>query len=190
MCALLYLKGLDSRKWGQNRPNYNQNLIIWDKNHGGMKAFKTKFDLRITVSVIRVILSSHVLINKLIIWMKFSFSFPPLIPPVFGTDVIIKPPPKKSPEECWNCKWNGQKLRKEKKKKESVMLMKCRVHHLKNRNGRTCRHLVLHEWCVASAVSAPLHLSPVLLFYYKQSCLNSNLIRPHAYIKYSHAFAL
>lgn len=64
------------------------------QNHGGMKAFKTKYDLQIPVSVIRVILSSCVLINKLIIWIKFSFSSPPLIPPVFGTDVIIKQPQK------------------------------------------------------------------------------------------------
>lgn len=64
------------------------------QNQGGMKAFKTKFDLRITVSVIRVILSSCALINKLIIWIKFSFSSPPLIPPVFVTDVIIKQPQK------------------------------------------------------------------------------------------------
>lgn len=159
------------------------------QNHGGMKAFKTKYDLQIPVSVIRVILSSCVLINKLIIWIKFSFSLRHSFL-LCSEQMSLLNNHKKSPEDCWNCKRNGEKLRKEPKKKESVMLMKCRVHHLKNRNGCTCRHLVLHEWCVASAVSAPLHLSPVLLFYYKQSCLNSNLIRPHAYIKYSHAFAL
>lgn len=71
------------------------------------------------------------------------------------------------------------------------MLMKYGVHNLKDLQWFLPADI---QFCMSDVLPQPFQLRsisrPVLLFYYKQSFLNSNLIRPHAYIKYSRAFAL